>query len=46
MLLIVIEAALPFVSVTTFCPPLLPTATEFQLKLVGDGVTAARQFPP
>jgi hypothetical protein len=41
---IVIAAAFPLVSVTTFCPPALPTATETQLRLVGETVTAARQL--
>src|SRR6478672_9452879 len=42
MLLMLIDAALPLVSVMTFCPPLFPTATEAQLWLVGEAVTAAR----
>jgi hypothetical protein len=45
-LLMVIDDVLPFVSVTTFWPPVLPTATEFQLRLAGEAVTAARQFAP
>ena len=36
----------PLVTVTNFGAPLLPTATEAQLKLVGDTVAAARQFVP
>ena len=42
MLLMLIDAALPLVSVMTFCPPLFPIATEAQLWLVGETVTAAR----
>jgi len=41
---IVIAAAFPLVSVTTFWPPALPMATETQLRLVGETVTAARQL--
>ena len=42
MLLMVIDAGLPLVSVMTFCPPLFPIATEAQLWLVGETVTSAR----
>ena len=42
MLLMLIDAALPLLSVMTFCPPLFPIATEAQLWLVGEAVTAAR----
>ena len=42
MLLMVIDAELLLVSVMTFCPPLFPIATEAQLWLVGETVTAAR----
>jgi hypothetical protein len=45
-LLIVIDDELPFVSVTAFAPPVLPIATEYQLRLVGETVTAARQLAP
>jgi hypothetical protein len=40
MLLIVIVLLLLFVSVTTFCPPIPPTATDAQLTLVGETVAA------
>jgi hypothetical protein len=43
MLLIVMAAALPFVSVTVFCAPMPPTGTAAQLSVVGEGVTAAMQ---
>jgi hypothetical protein len=46
MLLIVIAAVLLLERVTTFCAPVLPNATEAQLTVVGDGVTAARQSTP
>jgi len=36
MLLMVIEVVPPFVSVTALAPPLLPTATYTQFRLVGD----------
>jgi hypothetical protein len=44
-LLIVIDDELPFVSVTAFAPPVLPIATEYQLRLVGETVTAAVEPP-
>jgi len=44
MLEMVIAEAFPLVSVTTFWPPVLPTATETQLRLVGETETAARQL--
>jgi hypothetical protein len=40
MLLMVMEADPLFVRVTTFCAPLPPTATDAQLRLVGDTVAA------
>jgi len=43
-LLIVIDAALLFVSVTVFCAPMPPTGTAAQLRPVGEAVTAAMQF--
>jgi hypothetical protein len=46
MLLMVIAPVPPFVSVTAFWAPSSPTATLTQLRLVGDGVTAARQLAP
>jgi hypothetical protein len=46
MLLIVIAAVFVLERVTTFCAPVLPSATEAQLTVVGDGVTAARQSTP
>ena len=46
MLLIVIAAVLVLERVTTFCAPVLPSATEAQLTVVGDGVTAARHRTP
>jgi hypothetical protein len=46
MLLIVIGVAFPLVNVITFCPPLFPMATDAQLWLVGETVTAARQLTP
>jgi hypothetical protein len=36
--------AFPFVNVTTFCAPLFPTATDAQLRLVGETVAAAKPF--
>jgi hypothetical protein len=39
-LLILIVAVPAFVSVTTFCPPLLPTTTAAQLTVAGDTVAA------
>jgi hypothetical protein len=41
---IVIAAAFPLVSVTTFWPPALPTATETQLRVLGETVAAAKQL--
>jgi hypothetical protein len=41
MLLMVMAVVLPFVRVTTFCPPRFPTATDAQLKLVGETETVA-----
>ena len=41
MLLIVSVVVPPFVSVTTFCPPVDPTATLAQERLVGEADTAA-----
>jgi hypothetical protein len=46
MLLIVIAAVPLFVRVTTFCAPSPPTGTLTQFRLVGETVTAARQFAP
>lgn len=42
MLLMVTAALLPLVRVTTFWPPLFPTGTDTQLRLVGDAETAAK----
>jgi hypothetical protein len=44
MLLMVMAVVPVFVSVTTFCAPLPPTATAAQLRLVGEAVTAAKQL--
>lgn len=41
MLLMVIVVVSLFVSVTAFCPPLLPTVTQFQLRPLGEAVTVA-----
>ena len=46
MLLIVMAAAFPFVNVMAFGAPLLPTATDAQLRLAGATVAAAKQFVP
>jgi hypothetical protein len=44
--LIVMAVAFPFVSVTTFCPPLLPIATAAHVTVVGETVAAAAYFAP
>jgi hypothetical protein len=41
MLPIVIAVAFPFVSVTTFCPPLFPIATAAHVTVAGETVVAA-----
>jgi hypothetical protein len=46
MLLMPIAVVPVFVSVTDFGPPALPTATLYQLRVVGETVPAARQFTP
>jgi hypothetical protein len=46
MPLIVMAAAPPLVRVTTFWPPLFPTATVAHERLAGAAVEAARQFTP
>jgi hypothetical protein len=46
MLVTVIDEVLLFVSVTTFWPLLLPTGTVFQVRLVGEAVSDARQLVP
>jgi hypothetical protein len=40
------ETELPFVNVTVFAAPTLPSATLAQLRLVGLTVAAARHFDP
>jgi hypothetical protein len=42
MLVIVIADAFVLLSVTTFCAPVFPSATETQLRLVGEADTAAK----
>ena len=44
--LIVIDAGLPFVRVTTFCAPAFPTVTDTQFKVVGDTDTCACKSEP
>jgi len=46
MPLIESETELPFVNVTVFAAPTLPSATLAQLRLVGLTVAAARHFDP
>jgi len=46
MLLILMVLAPGFVSVATFCPPLLPSTTEAQLRLAGEEVAARAGVTP
>ena len=46
MPVMVIAVALPLVSVTTFCPPLLPIATAAHVTVVGETAAAAAYFAP
>lgn len=46
MLLILMVVRLVFVSVTTFCPLLVPTTTAAQLRLAGDTLAAIASFAP
>jgi hypothetical protein len=46
MLLIVIAVVPAFVNVTIFCPPLPPTGTETQLRVLGETDTCANRTVP